>query len=116
MPQQKNNLTSTPIQNAASAFDWNCSLVVESKVMSMNYFSSNVMKSAGVALKGSRILHQEIFLKMFLKGRDVCLTIHFTGFQKHVTQICKFHEELVTIEFVGKIIALFLRKNKDLIS
>ena len=44
------------------------------------------------------------------------LQIYFIEFQKHVTDVCKFHEELVTVKLVGKITALFLQKNANFIS
>lgn len=40
------------------------------------------------------------------------LQVHVTEFQKHVTEVCKLHEELVTVISVGKIIALFLQKDQ----
>ena len=47
---------SAPIQNAASVFDLNCSLIGESDVTSMNCSSLVVLKSAGGdVLKGSQI-------------------------------------------------------------
>ena len=44
------------------------------------------------------------------------LQIHFTEFQKHVAEVCKFHEELVAVKIVCKIAALFPQKDADFIS
>lgn len=44
------------------------------------------------------------------------LQIHFVEFQKHVTEVCKFHEVLVTVKIVGKIAAPLLQKDADFIS
>lgn len=38
------------------------------------------------------------------------LHIHVTELQKHATEVCEIHEELVMFRFVGEISALVLHK------